>query len=1024
MDEGLMKEAASYTLQNSSEALVSIQLLDFKTNFLEAVEELRMRRDAEIHYEEQISKFVIEKQELEWQKESLQHQKEALSKQHTEAMIAFKKQFQARIFAMEAEKGKYLLANETKEREIDGLKETLKILQISKYTLEKKVNEMEQKLQLHMMAKEDHQKSVSEVEKCYAVMTCQFGIIKGTHEKLEQNVVEAIQLNKKLTAVNKRQQSEIDNLKEKLKKTTADLIRSNITCQHKVGEEHFNLTTKEQELQELRQKISMETDLNAKFTEENARLKEEKQEIITSLQHMQQLLCRQTETSVRMEMDLNELKEVYQSLERDNELQREKAKENEEKFLNLQNEYEKAKATWKNELEDLPSENQMHTSQKENKYAQIATEDSNNLEQEAIEVKNAVSFSFDSDEMHIEQNKADMNTGEGKPMAVEGLDYLENYMKRSDMAQPCKENQKDVSAGKALCAVNFITSGLTCGSYVVECEETAVKAAADKTIFDGQHARIEIKPSDNPCSLAQFSAEECKKVSLESVQAVGHSNTETHHQRKSNEHVGVTNEFVSQRNEDISDTHQEGASFTSESFHKVSKLQDNSTSEKMTNSHSETEINPILSEMEESNHTAFHTKDTDECRNIYAAGQTPPRQSNNCVASNILLCKQINTYLDETQSDNSGKNNRCCELRNTCNIPENALPHLSPLSNSLGINTDIANGENINNLPLMGNLSAENPSKDINRNEMQNKQPGKVYPTLREVSGNGSEGGNKTLILNTESICEPQAIDLKANKITVEPHTMVCDKENMRLKKRKESLAGMITEEIIVIGSTEESYSCPIKNSEDLVNGSGKLFFNHPTLDKKSEKMSASLNYPRVNQDESQTVCAPYSKMPFLLKQKVFAQEIKHTGSRKISQSINMNAVVREETLASTHSNRVADTLNTGSINPGPKRNPSEEWNAIAKTFYDPSFPTEHVQTEGPSNLQEKSSQLPSEANAAILSESSHSSEEKGWNSQNISINTQIKNIEKFLYFERLCQPRKRKSEEDLEKTMTADKET
>lgn len=39
-----------------------------------------------------------------------------------------------------------------------------------------------------------------------------------------------------------------------------------------------------------------------------------------------------------------------QTLERDNELQREKAKENEEKFLNLQNEYEKAKATWKNEV--------------------------------------------------------------------------------------------------------------------------------------------------------------------------------------------------------------------------------------------------------------------------------------------------------------------------------------------------------------------------------------------------------------------------------------------------------------------------------------------------------------------------------------------------------------------------------------------------------------------------------------------------------------------------------------------------
>ncbi|CAM5150053.1 unnamed protein product, partial [Natator depressus] len=45
----------------------------------------------------------------------------------------------------------------------------------------------------------------------------------------------------------------------------------------------------------------------------------------------------------------------------------------------------------------------------------------------------------------------------------------------------------------------------------------------------------------------------------------------------------------------------------------------------------------------------------------------------------------------------------------------------------------------------------------------------------------------------------------------------------------------------------------------------------------------------------------------------------------------------------STSINRVADNLNTSSIHRGPKRDPSEEWNAIAKTFYDSSFPTEHV---------------------------------------------------------------------------------
>uniref|UniRef100_A0A8D0BBH9 Uncharacterized protein n=1 Tax=Salvator merianae TaxID=96440 RepID=A0A8D0BBH9_SALMN len=106
MDEDLNKEAPAHNLQNSSEAWLSIQLLDFKTSFLEVLEELRMRRDAEIHYEEQMNKSVIEKQELEWQKFSLLIKDDG--------------------FLL---KGKYRLAEELKEKEMEGLKETLKTSQ-------------------------------------------------------------------------------------------------------------------------------------------------------------------------------------------------------------------------------------------------------------------------------------------------------------------------------------------------------------------------------------------------------------------------------------------------------------------------------------------------------------------------------------------------------------------------------------------------------------------------------------------------------------------------------------------------------------------------------------------------------------------------------------------------------------------------------------------------------------------------------------------------------------------------------
>uniref|UniRef100_A0A4X2L7X2 Coiled-coil domain containing 73 n=1 Tax=Vombatus ursinus TaxID=29139 RepID=A0A4X2L7X2_VOMUR len=119
MEKDFKTESTSDSLQSSSEPLFSIQILEFKTSLLEALEELRMRREAEIQYEEQIRKIIIEKQELQWQKENLQHQKETLTKQHKEAMTLFKKQ------------GQYQLASEIKEKEIEGLKETLKGLQVN-----------------------------------------------------------------------------------------------------------------------------------------------------------------------------------------------------------------------------------------------------------------------------------------------------------------------------------------------------------------------------------------------------------------------------------------------------------------------------------------------------------------------------------------------------------------------------------------------------------------------------------------------------------------------------------------------------------------------------------------------------------------------------------------------------------------------------------------------------------------------------------------------------------------------------
>lgn len=72
---------------------------------------------------------------------------------------------------------------EIKEKEIGGLKVTLKALEVSRYSLQNKVSEMEQKVQIHLLAKEDHHKQLNETEKYYATITDQFEFVKENHGK-------------------------------------------------------------------------------------------------------------------------------------------------------------------------------------------------------------------------------------------------------------------------------------------------------------------------------------------------------------------------------------------------------------------------------------------------------------------------------------------------------------------------------------------------------------------------------------------------------------------------------------------------------------------------------------------------------------------------------------------------------------------------------------------------------------------------------------------------------------------------
>lgn len=327
---------------------ILLQLLDFKRHLLEAVEELHIRRDAEARFEEQISKLVLEKQELEWQKELLQHQLETGANQHTESLSKANKQFQAKIRHIEEEKGRFQVSAELKDKEINNLKEELKSLQLLKYNLEKKASELEQKLALQSRSKDTHLTQLGEVEKRFSSLSRQWTMVKQVQEKLEQNVNAAMKLNKKLTATNEKQEATIVSLTKELEELNNKLVTATMSSVSHEKKFH-NSTIKEQNIKQLHQKFNMEYEMNRKLHDENESLQAEKQEVMRSLQRAQQLLLSQTQTVSRLEKELQTQKEHYQSLEQDHKAIGEKGKIVEKKMSQLMEEYSISKTSWDKE---------------------------------------------------------------------------------------------------------------------------------------------------------------------------------------------------------------------------------------------------------------------------------------------------------------------------------------------------------------------------------------------------------------------------------------------------------------------------------------------------------------------------------------------------------------------------------------------------------------------------------------------------------------------------------------------------
>uniref|UniRef100_A0A8B9FJX8 Coiled-coil domain containing 73 n=1 Tax=Amazona collaria TaxID=241587 RepID=A0A8B9FJX8_9PSIT len=901
MDEDFETQALDSTLQSPSETLLSIRLLDFKTSLLEAIEELRIRRETEINYEDQISKIVVEKQELEWQKVTFLHRYS----------------------------GKYQLAVETKEKEIDGLKEALKALQISKYTLQKKLNEMDQKLQMHLTAKEQHHKKLNEVEKCYAAIACQFGIIKGVHGKLEHSVQEAMQLNKKLASVNKRQETEISNLKKvscsktELKKVTTDLIRSKVTSQYRVAEETVNLAAKEKQVQELQQKIKMVfLSLNKLFLGGNIFCsflsKHHGTEILSSLQCVQEVLQRITQRNVRMESELNALKEEYKTLERDNELQREKAKENEEKFLNLQNEHEKALRTWKKD-----------------------------------------------------------NT-----LTLTDLQVLENSFKDEiNVASPHEEKQREASPRNTLCTdTDIITQGQTSDIHATEHKEAENLGVTCRMFLDENNARLEQKLQDSAKPVAACHTQ-TRNVILDSVDAIGafkkNGSQETDSSKQ--ELCNTTDESICTKADTKPNAVQNNKSTLTpeapETESEAALCSRNAVYERSTDNHRLSF--GIPSYIKENSQTEYQKSRLLDSDNHVGNGlhQTEKILLNpSGLHINKLPFKQTHVDAEDKNYEDNTRHKTKNGILKSPDVPATDAQNV-PTVYCDNVSGDNATKEHSSNMSLLRtfNLCLPKIERAINVDDMCSKQP---EQDSTEQTGNATN----TCTLNAEAISPVKADGLEiighkqnpadttvsTDKLIplkkVNDDTQICSiknghsleinnsTNNTLLKDKKLLLTGTVPGRKFAEGHLKESCSLPMRTSGNLVNISGRSSFDLSASDKKAEKTPVYVNFldlsscSRVNQIRGQAAWTSASKEPSFLKEKLPGLvENTNVTPQTQCQNLGENVDRRETGPGSTSFNRAADTLNTSSIHRAPQGDPGEDWNAIAKTFYDSSFPTEHV---------------------------------------------------------------------------------
>ncbi|NWH46645.1 CCD73 protein, partial [Fregata magnificens] len=664
----------------------------------------------------------------------------------------------------------------------------------------------------------------------------------------------------------------------------------------------------------------------------------------------------------------------------------------------------------------------------------IIRKDCNLGHHEETEVKNTADYSLSIEELQIEQK----NT-----LTLTDLQVLENSFKDEiNVASPHEENQREASPRNTLCTdIDLITQGQTSEIHVTKCKEAENLGATCTMLLEENNTNLEQKLQASTEPLAACHTQ-TRKVFLDIIDtlSVYKKNASQDTDSSKQELCNTTDESICTNADEKSNTIQHnGRVLTPEQPKAESEAvlctEKNAVCERSTDNHQAKELSfGNLSSTKENSQTEYQKRSFLDSDNYVGNGLHKTEKTlSNRSGLHKLPSKQTHVDAEDRNYDDNARNiNRNGTLRSTGVSATDAqnLPTFY-CDNARG---DDATKEHSDNMSLLGifNLCPPRLERGINVDDERSKQP--EQDSTEQI---GNDTNNCTLNAEAISPVKADGLDIIVHKNTptdrISTDKLIpCKKvdddiqipsiknrhsleinnstNNTLLKEKKDSLDSTVPGRKFAEGHLKESCSLPMRTSGNLVNISGRSSFDLSTSDKKAEKTPVYLNFldlsscSRVNQMRGQATWASASKEPSLLKEKLACLvESTKVISKTQCQNLSENVDRRETGLGSTSFNRAANTLNTSSIHRDPEGDPSEEWNAIAKTFYDSSFPTEHVK-EGFTALQheQKSSHRTVTPGRSEDSCSAH----------NCIIQNQIEEIEKFLNLERLHSARKRKYEE------------